>query len=142
MKPVSGYVSCDGKFFLSAEACRAHEEEHERRTAISKRSKTVIECFASGTYLSKEAWADSPLPESLFSFITDIPEGDIEELWNNHLLHLLVDDSGPIHEKRFPSALYEIPAAGGSREANAWDFFMLKAETAYRLLAFVLGKPL
>lgn len=142
MEPISGYVSSDRKFFVSAEACRAHEEELEHLAAVSKRSKAVIECFASGVYLSQEAWAHSPLPESFFNFIKNIPNVDIEELWDNHLQHLFIDDSGPIHERFYPSVFYEIPVAGGSREANEWDFFMLKAESAYRLLAFVLGKQL
>ena len=55
-------------------------------------------------------------------------------------MHLFVDREVPMHEKPLSIRLCTIPDFGEA--ADSWEFFVLKAETAYKLLAFVLGKPL
>mgnify|MGYP000075312800 CR=1 FL=1 len=140
MEQVSGYIAFDGKFFASAEACKAHEDEIERIARVSNRVKAVVECFSQGTYLSKKSWVDSLLPEPLLEFIAAIPEEDLEDLWNNQIMHLFLVEEGSIHDREFRTAFHEISASGGSRKENDWDYFMLRAEAAHRLLSFVLGK--
>ncbi len=117
----------------------AHEDEIERIAGVSNRAKAVVECFSQGIYLSKPSWVDSLLPEPLLEFISAIPEADLEDLWNNHILPLFLVEEGPVHDRDFQTALYGIPASGGSRRGVDWDYFMLRAEAAHRLLSFVLG---
>lgn len=140
MQQVSGYIAFDGKFFASAEACKAHEDEIERIAGVSNRVKAVLECFSQGIYLSKSSWVDSFLPEPLLEFISAIPEEDLEDLWNNQILRLFLVEEGPVHDSDFQTALYGVPAFGGSRKRVDWDYFMLRAEATHRLLSFVLGK--
>ena len=140
MEQVQGYIAFDGKFFSSAEACKAHEDEIERIAGVANRAKAVVECFSQGTYLSKDSWADSFLPEPLLEFIATIPDEDLEDLWNNQIMHFFLVEEGMIHDREYRTVLYEIPASGGSRKGNDWDYFMLRAEAAHRLLSFVLGK--
>jgi hypothetical protein len=140
MERVSGYIATDGSFFTTAEACRAHEEEIERTTGMASRAKAVVECFSQGTFLSKKTWDDSLLPAPLLEFIAAIPEEDLEDLWNNQIMHLFLVEERRVSEDEFRKALYQIPASGGSRKANDWDYFVLRCEAAYRLLDFVLNK--
>jgi len=133
MEPVSGFMSFDGKFFSSPEACRTYEERVTHLSGLSDRAKAVVESCKSGSF--------SSLPGPLRKHLESISDRDFESLWNDHLMHLFVDEDGPVFEKRFPAILYEVIPSGGPRESDEWDFFELKAETAYRLLAFVLEKP-
>lgn len=66
----------------------------------------------------------------------------LTELWNEHLLPLFyLDCDGVSVRNSHLSAIYEIPDCGGSRSTtDPLDFFAMKAELAYRLLAFVLNK--
>jgi hypothetical protein len=140
MEQVSGYVAFDGKFFASDEACKAHEDEIQRIAEVFNRAKAVIECFSQGIYLSKKPLVDSLLPEPLLEFIAAIPEQDLEDLWNNQIMHLFLVEECAIHDRESRAVLYEIPASGGSRNGNDRDYFMLRAEATHRLLSFVLGK--
>ncbi len=137
MESVSGFLSSDGKFFTSAEACRAYEQEIARLAAISKRHQEVLRFFSSGFYLSGSDGAQSGLPSSLTAFFAGLSEGDIEALWNDYLVFLFVDAD---REQRGLTVLHEIPATGGCRTSGPHDFCSLKMVAAYRLLAFVLGE--
>lgn len=143
MDPVSGFMSSDGKFFPSEEGCHAYEDRLAYLTDLAVRCKAVVEECASGALFSEKGRNSSLLAKGLRDHIGAISEEDFIGLWNEHLMHLFVDSEGHMYERSFSSVLYELPASGGARETmDPWDFFVLKAETAYRLLAFVLGKPL
>jgi hypothetical protein len=142
MEPVSGFMSFDGKFFPSEEGCRAYEDKLAYLTELADRCQTVVKECKSGAIFSEKAHNSSPIPQSLRDYIRTIPVDDFTDLWNGHLMPLFVDSEGPVYERSFSNVLYEIPQHEGAREAtDPWDFFVLKVETAYRLLAFVLGKP-
>lgn len=132
MEPVNGYLATDGKFFHSEEDCRAYENKFQ----CEIRRKAVIEFFGEGMYLSNCA---TGIPKDLQEYVAAIPEDDLIELWNQHLLPLFfveVEQKTSTH-----SVLHEIPETGGSRSTtDPVDFFVMKSEAAYRLLAFVLGK--
>jgi hypothetical protein len=140
MEQVSGYIATDGKFFTSAEACKEHDAGIARKDGIRSRAMAVVECFSQGIYLSRTSWEGSSLPTSLLEFIAGISEEDIEDLWNNQIIQLFLLDDRPADEREFHMALYEIPASGGTRRGNNWDYFALKIEATHRLLSFVLGK--
>ena len=110
MERVSGYIATDGSFFTTAEACRAHEEEIERTTGMASRAKAVVECFSQGTFLSKKTWDDSLLPVPLLEFIAAIPEEDLEDLWNNQIMHLfLVEERDELVKKNFAKRFIRYP---------------------------------
>lgn len=130
MKPVDGYLASDGKFFYSQEEYRAHEDKFQ----CEYRRKAVISFFREGEYLSDTG---TSLPKDLHDYIATIPEDDLTELWNGHILPLFfVEQQASTH-----SVLHEIPETGGSRSTtDPVEFFVMKSELAYKLLAFVLGK--
>ena len=130
MEPVNGYLASDGKFFYSQEECQAHEDKFQ----CEYRRKAVISFFSNGEFLSDNG---TSLPKDLHDHIATIPENDLIELWNGHLLPLFfVEQQASTH-----SVLHEMPETGGSRSTtNPVEFFVMKSEAAYRLLAFVLGK--
>jgi hypothetical protein len=143
MEPVSGFMSFDGKFFSSSDACRSYEERQAHLSGLAVRCKAVVDDCVSGVIFSEKGRNSSSLPKELLVYLGTISEDDFTDLWNEHLMHLFVDSEGPIHEKPFSILPNEIPHFDGVGEAaEHWDFFVLKAETAYKLLAFVLGKPL
>lgn len=125
MQPVSGFMSFDGKFFPSAEECCLHEERVTRFSGLAERCKAVVEGFRDGQLLYGEGRTSPLVPAGLIDHLRAIPEDDLIELWNDSLVHLFVDSEGPIHEKLILSD---------------WEFFVMTAETAYKVLAFVLGK--
>ena len=130
MKPASGFLSSDNKFFHLEEECRVYEAKLQ----CEARRKTVINYFSQGEFAS-----DGPtsLPRNLHDHIAALSEGDLLELWNEHLLPLFfVEQVALAH-----SVLQEIPDTGSSRETtDPVEFFALKLETAYKLLAFVMGE--
>lgn len=130
MEPVNGYLATDGKFFHSEEECQAHEDKFQ----CECRRKAVISFFKEGEYRSDPG---TSLPKDLCDYIAAIPEYDLIDLWNEHLLTLFfVEQQGSTH-----SVLHEIPETGGSRSTtDPVEFFIMKSELAYKLLAFVLGK--
>ena len=143
MEPVSGFISFNGKFFSSLDACRSYEERHAHLSGLVVRCKAVVDDCVSGIIFSEKGRSSSSLPKELLDYLGTISEDDFIDLWNEHLMHLFVDREGPMHEKPLSILLNEIPDFGGVGEtADPWEFFVLKAETAYKLLAFVLGKPL
>ena len=145
MEPVNGYLSSDGKFFRSAEDCRSYEN----RFQFEIRRKMVVEYFSSVGF-----GGDSErLPKDLHDHIAAMPDNDLTELWNEHLLPLFyLDCDGASVRNSHLSAIHEIPDCGGSRSTtdpldffamkatDPLDFFAMKSELAYRLLAFVLNK--
>jgi hypothetical protein len=141
MEPVNGFLSSDKQFFLSADACREHEAEVARLSDITDRSRAILEIFSTGMILSRDSLNRSDLPEALRQHLADIPEDDIENLWNNYLVALFTSEEESEREGSISRVLYEIPASGGTRKSSAREFFLLKLETSYELLAFVLGKP-
>ena len=130
MKPVCGYLASDGKFFHSEEECLAYENKFQ----CEYRRKAVISFFSNGEYLSDHG---TSLPKDLHDHIAAITDDDLIELWNGHLLPLFfVEQQDSTH-----SVLHEIPETGGSRSTtDPVEFFFMKSELAYKLLAFVLGK--
>lgn len=145
MEPVSGFMSFDGKFFSSSDACRSYEERHAHLSGLAVRCKAVVDDCRSGVIFYEKGRSSSSLPKELLDYLGTISEDDFTDLWNEHLMHLFVDGEGPMHEKPLSLLLNEIPdirVGGVGETADPWEFFVLKAETAYRLLAFVLEKPL
>ena len=130
MKPVSGFISFDGAFFATEEECCLHEERLTRFPGLAERCKAVVEGFRDGTFLYGEGSASTLIPKDLLDYLRAIPEDHFIDIWNEHLIHLFVDSEGwPFHE--------------ASLSEDHWcEFFSLTAETAYRVLAFVLGKTL
>ncbi len=135
MKAVSGFLSSDGKFFESEEKCR----DYEQKFMYEERRNLVIEEFASGALRSDS----TSLPQDLLTHLETVSDEDITELWNSHLLYLFMNVAHPKQGESPLTVMHEIPELGGSRTTtDPLDFFILKAETAYRLLALVLGKSL
>ncbi len=135
MKAVSGFLSSDGKFFDSEEKCR----DYEQKFAYEERRNLVIEEFKSGILLTDS----TSLPRDLLPHLETVSGEDITELWNSHLLYLFMNDAHPKQGESPSTVMHEMPELGGSRTTtDPLEFFILKAETAYRLLAFVLGKSL
>ena len=132
MEPVNGYLAFDGKFFHSEEECHAYENKFQHEI----RRRAVIEFFGEGMYLSNRS---TVIPKDLQEHVAAIPEDDLIELWNQHLLPLFfveVEQKTSLH-----SVIHEIPETGGTRSTtDPVDFFVMKSEAAYRLLAFVLDK--
>lgn len=146
MEPVSGFISFDGKFFTSSDACRAYEERVTRMAGFAGRCQEIVEGFATGTFLSKPGLHSSSLPKELIAHLSAIPEDDLIDLWNEHLIHLFLNANGdPEHEKIY-SCLADLrctttePEGSPVRGDALLGFYVLKAETAYKLLAFVLDK--
>jgi hypothetical protein len=127
MEPVSGFMSFDGKFFSSSDACRSYEEGIAHLSGLSERVIAVVESCSSGSF--------SPLPQDLRNYLKTIPSEELEDIWNECLRHLFVDEMTVLNRKS-SAFLYEVT------ESRVWEFFQLQLETTYRLLAFVLEKPL
>jgi hypothetical protein len=127
MEPVSGFMSCDGKFFSSSDACRSYEERIAHLSGLSERVIAVVESCSSGTFYS--------LPQDLRRYLQSIPSDQLEDMWKESLKHLFVDEMTVLNRKS-SALLYEVT------ESEVWEFFQLHLETTYRLLAFVLEKPL
>jgi len=148
MEPVSGFMSFDGKFFTSSDACRSYEERHAHLSGLAVRCKAVVDDCVSGVIFSEKGRNSASLPKDLLDYLASISEDDFTGLWNESIMHLFVDRDGPMHEKPLSILLHQIPDFGAVGDTNfgetddPWEYFVLKAETAYKLLAFVLGKPL
>lgn len=90
-----------------------------------------------------DARASSSIPEDLLHHLRATPENNFIDLWKEHLMPLIVDSDGPVNEKSLSSGLCKITDFGEGREtADPWEFIALKVETAYKLLASVLGQSL
>jgi hypothetical protein len=126
MEPVSGFMSFDGKFFSSSDTCHAYEERVAHLSGLSERVRAVVESCRCGS--------SSSLPKDLRNYLESISDDQLEDIWTECLKHLFVDE-GVVLDKKVPALLYE------ATESDVWDFFELQLETAYRLLVFVLNKP-
>ena len=146
MEQVSGFISFDGKLFTSSDACRAYEERVSRLSNFAQRCKTIVEGFASGSFLSEKGLRSASVPEELISHLSSIPGDALIDLWNEELMHLFIDRKGETQHDTIFSCLGALRRAlddsEGSSEAvdELFDFYVMKAETAYMLLAFVLEK--
>lgn len=139
MEPISGFLSFDGKFFSSSEACSAYEERLAHLSGLAERCKAVVDaCRSAG------AFSSPGFPKGLQEHLQSIPIEDYEDLWNEYLMYLFVEEDEFVYEKAIPErVVYEVYKTGEYNGGiGVWDCFELKAETAYRLLAFVLNKPL
>lgn len=140
MEFINGYISFDGKFFSSPAACLAYEEEVTRLSRIADRSKAVVEFFQ----------GNKPrpfgIPTKLLEHLSSIREEDVARVWNDFLLYLFLDGNELFYKKQGKpplTSLYErLEILNGPRESDERDLFKLKAETAYKVLAFVLEKEI
>lgn len=128
MEPVSGFMSFDGNFFTSPEACRVYEERLNYRFRLEERSKAVFKRCSTGSFGTID-----PLPPSLQEHMTAISKADLRSMWDAYLHPLFVDPGCSFETLKEDFTAVE--------EAAYWDFLELRTETAYKLLAFVLGKP-
>lgn len=87
----------------------------------------MVESCSPGTFYS--------LPQDLRRYLQSIPSDQLEDMWKESLKHLFVDEMTVLNVKSL-ALLYE------ATDSTVWEFFQLELETVYRLLAFVLEKPL
>lgn len=70
MDRVSGFIALDGRFFLSEDECKQHEEFLQTSKVLQERSEIIVSSFKSG--------APSPgLPETLASILGDFADQEI-----------------------------------------------------------------
>lgn len=127
MEPVSGFMSCDGKFFSSSDACHSYEERIAHLSGLSERVIAVVESCSSGTFHS--------LPQDLSDYLKSIPSDQLEDI-RRELLDRLFVSKATVINRESSALLFK------ATESTVWEFFQLELETVYRLLAFVLEKPL
>lgn len=127
-------MSFDGKFFTSSEACLVYEKRMTHLSDLARRCEAVVKSCQGSRFRS----SGDLLPESLISYLSRIPDEDFRHCWEGALVHLFAG---------VPGFRHSLPILGGealqvfdSEESDEWAFFELRAEAAYRLLAFVLHK--
>lgn len=143
MQPVNGFMSIDGIFFSSEEACRFYEDNLARQNTLASRCELVVNAFKSGQLNTEEGRKTSLLPKDLVDFLGTISIDGFEDIWNEYLIYLFVAEDGPVSEKfRSTLLLHKTLFERSRHEMDYMELFLVKAEIAYRLLAFVLDKPL
>jgi hypothetical protein len=132
---ISGFIALDGRFFLSEEECKEHEEDLRESKALQERSEIIISSFKSGV--------PSPvLPETLANLLGNLTDQEVVDAWNQFLLHLFLDgDANLFYEERaHRTALHQAIEIGGPvRPSTEEEYFMLKVRLAYEVTAFLLG---